>query len=392
MRLGLFLLASALALHTAGAQSRGDLLVRVRVVDTTSAPMDNIAVSAIAGVRDVLASGVTDRNGVRVLLVPRTSAVASLQLVARKVGYQPAMRIIAVDWRDTIVATLVLRRAVTRLDALRVTAEEDVKRRRTYVDAEAIAAFERPLLNSMDVIEKMRPNMFLEPPSITDGCQMVQNIWVNGKRVVAFLPDPRNPRTIGLRNTAQAIPLASRARIGPALKGITPGALEVLASIQPEHIASMEYHDCMSNNMEQAGGNSALFITLKEGVAFNYSAGSYVIGSAAADSIARRIMRKDASVSPLRTGDTILENWRLRILGVFDAESGSALPEVDIVDVISGVRARTTETGTVSLAFLTPGPSRVVISKPGFRNDTLQVTISPSDTLPLTVLLAHSDH
>lgn len=79
----------------------------------------------------------------------------------------------------------------------------------------------------------------------------------------------------------------------------------------------------------------------------------------------------------------------MRIMGVYDDRSGEPVEGADIVDVLSGNVIRTSSTGTAALAFLPEGGGLVRIRKVGFEPQTMMVTISPSDTLPLTILLKH---
>ena len=85
-----------------------------------------------------------------------------------------------------------------------------------------------------------------------------------------------------------------------------------------------------------------------------------------------------------------LAAYRHRILGVYSAESGDPIEGAEVVDVLSRTTARTTKTGTVTLSFLPEGGNLVRIQKIGFAPVMLTIAISPSDTVPLTILLSSS--
>jgi hypothetical protein len=84
---------------------------------------------------------------------------------------------------------------------------------------------------------------------------------------------------------------------------------------------------------------------------------------------------------------TRLPAYRTRILGVFDSQSGSPIEGAEVIDAFAHVTAVTTRTGTVSLAFLPEGGSMLRIQKIGFKPVTQVVEISPTDTVPITVLM-----
>ncbi|MEP6493244.1 MAG: carboxypeptidase regulatory-like domain-containing protein [bacterium] len=83
-------------------------------------------------------------------------------------------------------------------------------------------------------------------------------------------------------------------------------------------------------------------------------------------------------------------SYRNRLLGVYNAQSGEPVEGAQVTDVLNRTTAQTTKTGSVTLAFLPDGASLVRIQKIGFRPVTLAVEISPSDTVPLTVLFEPS--
>ena len=78
---------------------------------------------------------------------------------------------------------------------------------------------------------------------------------------------------------------------------------------------------------------------------------------------------------------------RARLLGVYDARTGDAVEGAQVLDVASGTSALTTRTGTVSLGFLIDSGSMVRVQKIGYRAQMLLVKTTPTDTLPVTVVL-----
>ena len=265
----------------ARAQVTNPVTIRVRVVDSARAPIANADVAVVHGLNDVLASGTTDRNGV--LRLRPAQREDNYQIVVRKLGYARGSRFLLAGQSDSLNVDVTLSRAVQRLDTVKVVAEVNRTRERTFIDADAIAASDRPLFDAVDVIEKLRPNMTIEPPNDVSGhCLPARNLWVNGVRV-AYTP----PGMV-IVDRRQVSPLARPAR---ALRTAPPDAIVALSSIKPEHIASIDYRNCFSTTVNKVGGESALYVTLKDGIAFRLGVGSYVITAAEQDSILKAVTR-----------------------------------------------------------------------------------------------------
>ncbi len=81
--------------------------------------------------------------------------------------------------------------------------------------------------------------------------------------------------------------------------------------------------------------------------------------------------------------------YRLRLLGVFDEQTGNPIDGAKVSDVLGRTSTVTGKTGVVSLVFLPEGMSLVRLRKLGYEPQTLLVNISPSDTTPLTLTMRH---
>jgi len=87
-----------------------------------------------------------------------------------------------------------------------------------------------------------------------------------------------------------------------------------------------------------------------------------------------------------------LARHRYRVLRAHDEQTGEPIEDLEVLDVMSGATAHTTKNGAVSLAFLPEGGSLVRLRKLGFAPVTMSVPISPTDTVPLTVLMQRTSH
>jgi hypothetical protein len=82
-----------------------------------------------------------------------------------------------------------------------------------------------------------------------------------------------------------------------------------------------------------------------------------------------------------------LPAYRHRLLGVYDGLTYQPMEGVEVSDVMNGTRSLTSSTGTVSLFFLPEDGGFVRIRKAGYEVVSMMVSISPADTMPVTVVL-----
>jgi carboxypeptidase family protein len=352
-------------------QPSRNVAVRIEVVDTAGHPIQGAEVALIRGLKLVVARGESDARGERTLTAPRVGA--PIQVSARRLGFAPASAFVSASDQATVDVHLVLHAAAQTLAPVAVTAREDILRKRNHLGADDIANSARPILDGLDAITKLRPDM-IDPPenSPADPCGLFY-LWVNGRRVP--LPSDSMPLEDGM--------------VSSRLKTLTPAPLKwvalALAQIKPEHIEEVTYKGCNDKSMEGVATRNAAFVVLKPGIGYDWVNGSFVIGEndhTAAGQIARR--ERDRADHPPAAA---LPSYRHRLLGLYDQRTGDPIAGAAVVDSASGTTALTTATGTVSLVFLPDGMSAIRIQKPGYEPLRLDVRISPSDTTPLTLTL-----
>lgn len=340
---------------------QADVVVRVRVIDSANAPVGGADVSIVQGLKDVRASGVTDAAGVHFLHILRDSG--QRELVARKIGFARA-NMFFFPRRDTIVLTVTMHRVVQKLETVKVSEREDLKRKSYHVDADEIENATRPILDGLDVITKLKPDII---SGRMPGCGW-KYIWVNGKLIQGVIQDPMVAGRVHIplgraKTPARRIPLLAPAEFPNDLPTI-------MASIKPEHIEEMNFLDCFDMSIKNTKCSAALYVVLKDGIGFDPGGrGSYVL-------------------EPKETKAASARPYRARLLGLYDEMTGDPIAGASVSDTLSGITAMTTATGTISLLFLPEGTSTLKISKPGYNDLKVDVSISPKDTLPVTLVLS----
>jgi hypothetical protein len=83
-------------------------------------------------------------------------------------------------------------------------------------------------------------------------------------------------------------------------------------------------------------------------------------------------------------------NGHHRVMGVFDGESGDPVVGAAVRDSASGRSAVTTATGTVSLGFIPRSSAVIQIEHAGYERASAPVSLTLTDTLPVTIVLRRS--
>jgi hypothetical protein len=375
-------LAPVVVLLSSSAEARGQqpsIGVRVRVVDSSGKGIGGASVELIRGLSTRVANGTTDNDGVAAVRAPRDE---DLEVVVRRIGFQRRSVFFRSDSADRRF-DLALQPAPVSLAAVDVTASRDLNRARYHVDADDIAQSARPIVDGLDVVLKLRPDM-AKPPNdgIYSHCGLY-NVFVNGQRIRYAPIDDGLAAKVRQERMAALLAMAPDRPPHYTTQALVPLSIQsVLATIRPEHIEEMNYVGCAdTKSTDIVRAQNGLFVVLKPGVAYEPGRGSYVVATDARATAAS----DGASVTTVINGSS--KNFRSRIVGVFDEDTGSPLADVQVVDVRSATFATTTASGTVSLVFLPEGSNEVALRRAGYDDLRLTVMISPADTMPLTLTL-----
>src|SRR6185369_6382653 len=159
MRNSIFVVVSSLWIAAVvGAQGAPPTTtVRVHVRDTTGAAVSGADLAIVRGLNEVVTAGTTDGDGRRTLSIPKNAT--DYQLVVRRLGYQRIDRFFRVAARDTIAFEVELLATVRTLETVTVTAEQDLKRKSYFIDADQIANSDRVLFDASDILTKLKPDM-----------------------------------------------------------------------------------------------------------------------------------------------------------------------------------------------------------------------------------------
>ena len=281
------LTAAAAAAAPLAAQGTPPAVARVRVTDAVKAPLPGVTLVVIRAHEEGALLGTTTADGRYTFsFVPDTG---SYRVVAKKIGYVQTTRLLRARAGDTTDIAISLARIPPQLDTVRVTARA---RSDDYaIDARMIASKNehRYVKDAFDAINDINPNMFGDNAR---DCRAARNIWVNGRRV-EFSPTAAYDLPTGQSDGADAkvpvnawsgLPPVGRRRSRDAngassSRGPHAAPTDLLGMIKSEHIATIIYHNCWDTSFPGSGTRNAIFITLKDGYAFDEKRGSYPIDS-----------------------------------------------------------------------------------------------------------------
>jgi hypothetical protein len=228
-------------------------VIIVHVADSASAPLAGFEVAVLRGLRMTLAPGMTDDSGRAAFTIAHDTG--AYEVFSRRLGYARASRFVRTRRGDTVAVTLTMVPVPARLDAVRVTAREDAKRKSYFIDADAIAASNRRLTSALDVILELRPDM-IGSRAGWRACPPLTNVWINGRRVI----------TLGIQ--VDPLLLHRRATGTIAHQRVSGAVLTLLSQIRPEHIEELSYRDCYDRGIGKVGDENAVFIVLKPGIEY----------------------------------------------------------------------------------------------------------------------------
>src|SRR5262249_38437505 len=152
---GLFLIASATSVR-AQQPLRPPLTINVRVMDSGSVAISGAEVAVVQGLNDARASGTTDARGLVSLTI--SDPEGSYQLIVRKIGFLRAAEFFLAR-PGPMAFRIVMQRAVQSLAPVQVNAQEDIKRKSYFIDADEIAKHADQLIDATDILKKLRPDM-----------------------------------------------------------------------------------------------------------------------------------------------------------------------------------------------------------------------------------------
>jgi len=99
------------------------------------------------------------------------------------------------------------------------------------------------------------------------------------------------------------------------------------------------------------------------------------------------LQAQNPTLPPLRDPVASVERFPIRVIGVFDESSGQPIPSVEISETATGTSVMTSTTGSANLGFIVPKGGEIRLRKIGFEEQTMTISMTPADTLPITIVM-----
>jgi hypothetical protein len=100
-----------------------------------------------------------------------------------------------------------------------------------------------------------------------------------------------------------------------------------------------------------------------------------------------RATAQAAGTPPAAKPDTASRRLHIRLLGLFDEQTGEVIEGADVTDAATGITARTTVTGTVALIFADTNGTLIRIKKVGYQPVSMLIGTALRDTSPITATI-----
>lgn len=108
--------------------------------------------------------------------------------------------------------------------------------------------------------------------------------------------------------------------------------------------------------------------------------------------VSAAVAQKDSAATAARPAASSAVKVRVRVLGVFDEESGAPIEGADVSDIGTGITSRTTKTGTVGIFMADTTGTLLRIKKVGYQASTLVLGTNLTDTIPVTAMMIRAGH
>ncbi len=334
----LALVVAAVASTTARAQT---IPLRVRVTDTTGAPLPGATVSLSSGDQG-LGSDRTDTNGVATLRVV-LRADSAMQVIVQRLGFLETRRLVRPRASQQVIEVS-LAPVAAALEAVHVETRAVRPAADAVIRGDEITATTRGVFDFFDVLEKLRPEL------------------------LDHIQDDAKYRCLPSR-------FSGSVRIYVNERPIPSDMMSVLRQVKYDAIDEIRYIRCYDKSIaaDDFPAVGHIYVTLRPTFAFDLKRGTFP------KEVSARLAATKGDTTPLRPASA-------RLMGVYDAAQGTPIEDAEVVNLLNGYSARTTRTGTVALGFVDPTGSLIRIQRTGYAPLVLTVTNHPGD-VPLTVTL-----